>query len=117
MSMIELQRHSSIFGDTAVQFPKDDLNLIEAIFDEASVRPRNIIDRILRTYTFNPPTARAARIKIQVSYIEIIGIQRATIWARWRAQPVEIKATRVGFPPGDLGLIVCVLLVKQVMRV
>ena len=41
--MIELQRHSSIFGDTAVQFPKDDLNLIEAIFDEASVRPRNIV--------------------------------------------------------------------------
>ena len=39
----ELQRHSSIFGDTAVQFPKDDLNLIEAIFDEASVRPRNIV--------------------------------------------------------------------------
>ena len=41
--MIELQRHSSIFGDTSVQFPKDDLNLIEAIFDEASVCLRNII--------------------------------------------------------------------------
>ncbi len=43
MSMIELQRHSFIFGDTAVQFPKDDLNLIEAIFDKASVRPRSIV--------------------------------------------------------------------------
>ena len=34
--MIELQRHSSIFGDTAVQFLKDDLNLIDAIFDKAA---------------------------------------------------------------------------------
>ena len=42
-SMIELQRHSFVFGDTRVQFPKDDLNLIEAIFDKASVRLRNII--------------------------------------------------------------------------
>ena len=42
-STIELQRHSSIFGDIAVQFPKDDLNLIEAIFNKASVRPRNIV--------------------------------------------------------------------------
>ena len=41
--MIELQRHSFIFGDSAVQFPKDDLNLIDAIFDKASVRPRNIV--------------------------------------------------------------------------
>ena len=41
--MIELQRHSSIFGDTAVQFPKDDLNLIEAIFYKAGVHPRNIV--------------------------------------------------------------------------
>ena len=41
--MIELQRHSSIFGDTAVQFLKDDLNLIDAIFDKACVRPRNIV--------------------------------------------------------------------------
>ena len=42
-SMIKLQHHSSIFGDTAVQFPKDELNLIEAIFDKASVHPRNIV--------------------------------------------------------------------------
>ena len=42
-STIELQRNSSIFGDIAVQFPKDDLNLIEAIFDKASVRLRNIV--------------------------------------------------------------------------
>ena len=41
--MIELQRHLSIFGDTAVQFLKDNLNLIEAIFAKASVRPRNIV--------------------------------------------------------------------------
>ena len=41
--MIKLQQHTSIFGNTAVQFPKDDLNLIEAIFDKASVRPRNIV--------------------------------------------------------------------------
>ena len=41
--MIELQRHSSIFGDTAVQFLKDDLNLIDAIFDKACVHPRNIV--------------------------------------------------------------------------
>ena len=41
--MIELQRHSSIFGDTTVQFPKEDLNLIEAMFDVASVRSRNIV--------------------------------------------------------------------------
>ena len=41
--MIEMQHHLSIFGNTAVQFPKDNLNLIEAIFDEASVRPRNIV--------------------------------------------------------------------------
>ncbi len=39
----ELQRYSSIFGVTVVQFLKDDLNLIEAIFDKASVRPRNIV--------------------------------------------------------------------------
>ena len=42
-SMIELQHHSSIFGDIAVQFPKDDLNLIGAIFDKVSVRPRDIV--------------------------------------------------------------------------
>ena len=41
--MIELQRHWSIFGDTAVQFLKDDLNLIDAIFDKACVRPRTIV--------------------------------------------------------------------------
>ena len=43
MSMIELQPHLSIFGDTTVQCLKDDLNLIEAIFDKASVHPRNIV--------------------------------------------------------------------------
>ena len=42
-SMLELQRHSSIFGDTVVQFMKDDLDLIEVIFDKASVRLRNIV--------------------------------------------------------------------------
>ena len=41
--MIELKRHASIFCDIAVQFPKDDLNLIEVIFDKASVRPPDII--------------------------------------------------------------------------
>ena len=54
MSMIELQRHSSIFGVTAVQFPKDDLNLIEAIFDEASVRPRNIVLARYEKYFVRP---------------------------------------------------------------
>ena len=29
----------------------------------------HICDKILRTYTLNPPTARAARNKVQVSYI------------------------------------------------
>ena len=41
--MIELQRHSFIFGDTKIQFLKDDLNLIEEIFDKASVRMCNIV--------------------------------------------------------------------------
>ena len=76
------------------------------------------IDKILRTYTINPPTARAARNKVHVSYIEIIGIKFVTMWARWLTQqPVEIKATRVRLPSSDLDLIICVLLVKQVMRV
>ena len=52
--MVELQRHSSIYGDTAVQFPKDDLNLIEAIFDEASVRPRNIVLARYKKYFARP---------------------------------------------------------------
>ena len=77
----------------------------------------HICAKILRTYTLNRSTARAARNKVQVSYIEIIGIKFVTAWARWLTQPVEIKATRVGFPSGDLGLIVCVLLAKQVTRV
>ena len=46
--MIELQHHSSIFGDATVQFSKEDLNLIESIFNKASVRPRNIV--LLETY-------------------------------------------------------------------
>ena len=65
----------------------------------------HICNKILRTCTPYPPIARAARNKINVSYIEIIGIKSLTTWARWRTQPVEIKATRVGFPTGDLGLI------------
>lgn len=48
--MIELQRH---FGDTAVQFPKDDLNLIEAMFDKAIVRPCNIMLASLTVCTEN----------------------------------------------------------------
>ena len=60
----------------------------------------------LRTYTFIRSTARAARNKVEVSYIEIIGIEFVIIWARWLTHPTEIKATRVGFPSGDLGLIV-----------
>ena len=52
--MIELQRHSSIFGDTTVQFPKDDLNLIEAIFDKASVRRRNIVLARYEKYSARP---------------------------------------------------------------
>ena len=77
----------------------------------------HICAKILRTYTLNPPTTRAARNKVQVSYIELIGIKFVTTWARWLTQPVEIKATRVGFPSGDLGLIIWILLVKQVPRV
>ena len=42
-SLIKLQRHSSVFGDATIQFPNDDLELIEAIFAKASVRPRNIV--------------------------------------------------------------------------
>ena len=38
-------------------------------------------------------------------YIEIIGIEFVTIWVRWQTHPTEIKATRVEFPSGDLGLI------------
>ncbi len=77
----------------------------------------HICAKIIRTYTFSRSTARAARNKVQVCYIEIIGIKFVTIWARWLTHPTEIKATRVGFPSGDLGLIVCVLLAKQVTRV
>ena len=76
-----------------------------------------ICAKILRTYTLSRSTARAARNKVQVSYVEIIVIEFATIWARWLTHPAEINATRVGFPSGDLGLIVCVLLAKQVTRV
>ena len=77
----------------------------------------HICDKILRTYTFSRSTTRAARNKVKVSYIEIIVIEIATIWARWLTHPPEIKAMRVGFPSGDLGLIVCVLLAKKVTRV
>ena len=77
----------------------------------------HICAKILRTYTFSRSTARAARNKVGLCYIEIIGIEIATMWARWLTHPAEIKATRVGFPSGDLGLIVCVLLAKQVTRV
>ena len=77
----------------------------------------HICAKILRTYTLSRPTARAARNKVEVCYIEITGIERATMWARWLTHPAEINATRVGFPSGDLGLIVCVLLLKQVTRV
>ena len=77
----------------------------------------HICAKILRTYTLNRSTARAARNKVQVSYIEIIGIKFVTMSAHCLTQPVEIKATRVGLPSSDLGLITCVLLVKQVMRV
>ena len=77
----------------------------------------HICAKILRMYTFSRSTARAARNKVQACYIEIISIEFVTIWVRWRTHPTEIKATRVGFPSGDLGLIVCVLLAKQVTRV
>ena len=53
----------------------------------------------------NPPTVRAARNKIKVSYIEIIGIESVTTWARWQTHQVLNKTTRVGFPMGDLDLI------------
>ena len=77
----------------------------------------HICAKILRTYTFSRSTARAARNKVHVCYIETIVIEIATMWARWLTHPAEIKVTRVGFPSGDLGLIVCVLLAKQVTRV
>ena len=77
----------------------------------------HICAKILCTYTFSRSTARAARNKVQVSYIEIFGTKFATMWARWLPHPAKIKAMQVGFPSGDLGLIVCVLLAKQVTRV
>ena len=77
----------------------------------------HICAKNLRTYDLSRSTARATRNKVQVSYIEIIGIEFVTIWARWLTHPTEIKATRVGFPSGDLCLIVCILLAKQVTRV
>ena len=77
----------------------------------------HICAKNLRTYTLSRHTARAAGNKVQVSYIKIIGIKIVTIWARWLTHPAKIKATRVRFPPGDLGLIVFVLLAKQVTRV
>ena len=52
--MIELQHHSSIFCNTAVQVPKDDVNLIEVIFDKASVRPRNIVLTRYKRYAARP---------------------------------------------------------------
>ena len=55
----------------------------------------HVCDKILRMYTLNPPTARAARNKIKVSYIKITGIKSVTIWARRQTQLIEIKATRV----------------------
>lgn len=66
----------------------------------------HICDTFLRMYTFIRSTARAARNKVQVSYIEIIVVEFVTIWARWLTHLAEIKATRVGSPSGDLGLIV-----------
>ena len=77
----------------------------------------HICAKNLRTYTLSRSTARAAKNKVHVSYIEVIGIEFVTILARWLTHPTEIKATRVRFPSGDLGLIVCVLLAKQVTRV
>ena len=77
----------------------------------------HICAKILRTYTLSRSTARAARNKVQVCYIEIIVTEFVTIWARRLSHPTEIEATRVGFPSSDLGLIVCVLLAKQVTRV
>ena len=61
--------------------------------------------KILRTYTLNRSTVRAARIKVQVCYIKIIIIESVTIWASWRTQPTEIKVARIGFLVDDLGLI------------
>ena len=66
----------------------------------------HICAKILRTYTLSRSTARAARNKVEVCYIEIIGIEFVTIWARSLTNPADIEATRVGFPSGDLGLIV-----------
>ena len=43
----------------------------------------HICAKNLRTYTLSRSTARATRNKVQVSYIEIIGIEFVTIWARW----------------------------------
>ena len=61
----------------------------------------HICAKNLRMYTLSRSTARAARNKVHVSYIEIIGIEIATMWARWLTHPAEIKATRVRFPLGD----------------
>ncbi len=66
----------------------------------------HICAKNLCTYTLSRSTARAARNKVKVSYIEIIGIEFVIIWARRLTRPAKIKATRVGFPSGDLGLIV-----------
>ena len=65
----------------------------------------HICAKNLRTYTLSRHTARAAGNKVQVSYIEIIGMEFVTIWARLLTHPAEINATRVRFPSGDLGLI------------
>ena len=64
----------------------------------------HIWDKILRTYTFSRSTARAARNKVQVSYIKIIAIESVETWASWQTQLTNIEATRVGFSPGDSGL-------------
>ena len=82
-------------------------NFYNHLLSGIEVMAHNICAKNLRTYTLSRNTARAAGNKVQVSYIKII----------WLTHPAEIKSTRVRFTSGDLSLIVCVLLAKQVTRV
>ena len=64
MSTIELQHHSSIFGDIAVHFPRNNLNLIVANFDKASVRPRIIALARYEKYFAHPHYSTYGRLRL-----------------------------------------------------
>ena len=86
------------------QFPKDDLNLIEAIFDEASVHPRNIVLTRYEKYFARPnevldtyPTLYAVRM---VGYACLRTVRASFFLLRARSRQNHITWKAVNRNPG-----------------